>query len=353
MVIKPKESDNRTEILKDVDLSAVNTLGVRAVADRFAKIGSVSKLERLYQKGELQEKDVFVLGGGSNVLFAERVSRLLLKIEIEGIEIEEETDNHVIIRAGAGENWHQLVSWCVKNNFGGIENLALIPGTTGAAPVQNIGAYGAELEEVFYKLEAFDMRTGELKKFEKEDCEFAYRDSVFKRRYKNRFIITHLYLKLTKAEHTVECSYRALREHMDAKNIGNPEMPDIYQAVIEIRKSKLPDPADIGNAGSFFKNPVISAGRFSMLEKKYPEIPAYRVDTGRIKIPAAWLIEKAGWKGKRVGNVGTYKNQALVIVNHGDAEAAEIYEYAMNIKKSVKDLFGIELVPEVNLVGEF
>lgn len=353
MVENPKESDSRTEILKDVDLSGVNTLGVRAIAERFAEVGTVSQLTWLYQNGELNKTDIFVLGGGSNVLFAPRVNRLLLKIEIEGIEISSETDSHVIIRAGAGENWHQLVSWCVEHDFGGIENLALIPGTTGAAPVQNIGAYGVELEEVFHRLEAFDMRTGELKSFEKEDCEFAYRDSVFKRRFKNRYIITHVYLKLTKADHQVECSYQTLREQLEAKKVGHPGIPDIYQAVIEIRKSKLPDPSDIGNAGSFFKNPVITATEFSELKKRYQEIPSYPVNENMVKIPAGWLIEKAGWKGKRIGNVGTYKNQALVIVNHGDAGAAEIYEYAMNIKKSVKDLFGIELVPEVNLIGEF
>lgn len=353
MAIHPTGREIRTEILKDVDLSEVNTLGVPAVASRLAKIRNVSQLKWLYKKGELRESDIFVLGGGSNVLFAPRIKRLLLKIEIKGIEITGETDNHVIICAGAGENWHQLVSWCVENDYGGIENLALIPGTVGAAPVQNIGAYGVELEEVFHKLEAFDMNTGKLKSFEKEDCEFAYRDSVFKRKYKNRFIITHLCLKLTKGEHPVEYSYRTLQEYLDAKKISNPGITDIYQAVIEIRKSKLPDPSDIGNAGSFFKNPVIPSTQFKELKKTYPEIPSYPVDENRIKIPAGWLIETAGWKGKRIGNVGTYKNQALVIVNHGDAGATEIYEFAMDIKRSVKDLFGIDLVPEVNLIGKF
>jgi len=353
MTINQAESKEKAEIMTNVDLSEENSLGVRSVADRYTKIDNLSQIEWLYKKGELREPDIFVLGGGSNVLFAERVKRLLLKIEIKGIEITGETHSHVLIRAGAGENWHKLVSWCVKHDFGGIENLALIPGTTGAAPVQNIGAYGVELEQVFHSLEAFDMKTGNLVTFEKKDCEFAYRDSVFKGRYKNRFIITRLNLKLTKRDHSVEYSYRSLQERLDAKKIRNPGIPDIYETVIEIRKSKLPDPSDIGNAGSFFKNPVISDRKFSELKREYQDIPSYQADENRVKIPAGWLIEKAGWKGRRIGNVGTYENQALVIVNHGGAAASEIYEYALNILKSVKELFGIELVPEVNLIGEF
>jgi len=348
-----RENEIESDILHDVDLSGSNTLGVHALASRFTHIKHVSQLAELYKKGVLRETDIFILGGGSNVLFADRVDRLLLKIEIEGIEVTDQTDHHVTIRAGAGENWHKLVSWCVEKDFGGIENLALIPGTTGAAPVQNIGAYGVELEQVFHSLQAFDISNGELKTFTRENCEFAYRDSFFKRKFHNRFIITHVDLKLTKKDHLIECSYHALREHLNHKNISTPGISDIYKAVIEIRKSKLPDPSDIGNAGSFFKNPVIPTGEFTILQNNFPDIPSYHIEENKIKIPAAWLIERAGWKGKRLGNVGTYENQALVIVNHGGATGREIYEHAMHIRTSVKKIFGIELVPEVNLVGKF
>jgi UDP-N-acetylmuramate dehydrogenase len=244
-----------------------------------------------------------------------------------------------------------VVRWAVQQNLGGIENLALIPGTTGAAPIQNIGAYGVELESVFDELRAFDMKTGEFVTFSKEECRFGYRDSVFKRELRGRMIVTSVRLKLQPSPHTIVQNYYALKNRFQEEGIENPGIRDVFDAVVAIRSSKLPDPKSLGNAGSFFKNPVVEPELFHRIRQENPKMPSFPAPGGKVKIPAGWLIEQAGWKGRRIGNVGTYKNQALVIVNHGGATGDEIAKHADRIRASVAETFGIELVPEVNIIG--
>jgi UDP-N-acetylmuramate dehydrogenase len=336
---------------QEVDLTPYNTLGVKARAKRFAEVKNKQELEVLGRSGLFGESRPFVLGGGSNILFRGDIAATVLKISIPGIAVTAETDSYVMVEAGAGEVWHDLVSWCVERGYGGIENLALIPGTCGAAPIQNIGAYGTELEQVFEKLELFEIDSGRFRTFTHDMCGFGYRDSRFKRDLKGKVIVTSITLKLTQAPHHINTSYYALESYLSEKGIASPGIKDVFDAVIAIRKSKLPDPSLIGNAGSFFKNPVIDKAQFQHLKKKYPDVPSFAAGDGHVKVPAGWLIEKAGWKGKRVGNVGTYHNQALVIVNHGGATGAELFNHAMKIRDSVQELFGISLTPEVNIAG--
>lgn len=337
-------------IQANVDLTHLNTLGLPSKAGIFAEVTSLRDVAELYEQGFFDGEPVFVLGSGSNVLLKNSLIRPVLKVSIHGISLKEEAGENVVIEAGAGVNWHSLVAWVVERGYGGIENLALIPGTVGAAPIQNIGAYGVELEQVFEAVEFFDLRDGSQKTFFHNDCLFGYRDSIFKRDLKGKIVITKVALRLQKENHRPIISYYALENYLAGRGITAPSIKDVFDAVIAIRKSKLPDPELIGNAGSFFKNPVVDSSVFKTIKKSYPELPAYALENGQVKIPAGWLIETAGWKGKRVGNVGTYDNQALVIVNHGGATGAEVFGHAMRIKKSVSRMFGIELVPEVNIV---
>lgn len=341
---------NYPGIRQKVDLAPYNTLGVNAVADKFIDIKSTDQLKALYRGDIFADKSLFILGGGSNILIKEDLKRPVLKISIPGIEITEEFHDRVTVKAGAGVIWHDLVTWCVERELGGIENLALIPGTVGAAPIQNIGAYGVELKDLFYSLQAFFPETGEFRTFQRADCKFGYRDSIFKNALKGKVIVTDVRLTLKKPPHNIEDSYYALQQYFEEHHVVSPDISDLYHAVIDIRRSKLPDPKLIGNAGSFFKNPVVGQPVYERLIREYPGMPSYPAGEGGVKIPAGWLIEKTGWKGKKVGNVGTYKNQALVIVNHGGATGEEIYQFAQNIRESVKSRFGIELVPEVNIL---
>ncbi len=340
----------KTGIQKDVKLTHLNTLGLHSVAPVYINITSLAQLIELGKGSFFDDQWPFVLGGGSNVLLSDRLSVPVLKMSISGVEIVEDDGKSVLVRAGAGEDWHELVTWAVKNGFGGIENLALIPGTTGAAPIQNIGAYGVELESLFSSLEAYDLNERTVRTFNKEECKFGYRESIFKRELKGRMIVTSVTLRLKKKDHVIVDSYHALKEYLGQKNIQDPGIEDIYHAVIAIRESKLPNPSEIGNAGSFFKNPVIREKKYDELKNHWPEIPGYPSGDNDVKVPAAWLIEKAGWKGLRIGNVGTYKTQALVIVNHGGATGREILDYSKNIQKSVSELFGVDLIPEVNII---
>jgi UDP-N-acetylmuramate dehydrogenase len=336
---------------KSVDLSDFNTLGVAAKANLFAEITDKFQLTDLAASGFFDHKNWFVFGGGSNVLFKSDLNRPVMRMAISGIQVTDESENEIIVRVGAGEVWHRVVEWAVKRNYGGIENLALIPGTAGAAPIQNIGAYGAELADVFEELEFFDTRTKQFQKLTKEKCEFGYRDSIFKNELKGKAIITSITLRLTNvSSHTVNSSYASLEEYLEKRGIESPKIQDVFDAVVAVRTSKLPDPAMIGNAGSFFKNPVIGLDMHQTLIDNFPEMPSYKLEDESFKIPAGWLIDKAGWKGKKIGNVGCYKNQALVIVNHGGATGKEILEFAGMIQKSVKEKFGIDLVPEVNII---
>lgn len=339
-------------IRHDVNLKPMNTLGVEAHAATFVEIRRPDQLRLLFDEGFFENQAPIILGGGSNLLFKGEPGSTVLKISVMDRYVSANDDGTVLLKAGAGENWHDLVTFAVENNLGGIENLALIPGTTGAAPIQNIGAYGVELKEVFHSLTAFDIKTGEFETYSAAACRFGYRDSVFKRELKGKVIVCDVTLQLSREQdHTLNLSYTGLKDSLEEKKIDEPSIKDVYDAVVAIRRSKLPDPSDIGNAGSFFKNPVVSKEIYEILKSDYPELPVYKLEENEYKIPAAWLIETAGWKGKRVGNVGTYKNQALVIVNHGGATGDEIYNHAKTIQQSVQDMFDIDLLPEVNIVG--
>jgi len=335
---------------KGVDLSEYNTMGVSAKALLFTEITDKYQLTELAETGFFDHENWLLFGGGSNILFKTDLNRPVLHMAIAGIEVLNESDKKITVQFGAGEEWHAVVEWAVDRNYGGIENLALIPGTTGAAPIQNIGAYGAELADTFEKLEYYDTEKKIFQTLSKEECRFGYRDSIFKRELKGRAIITTVTLNLAKSDHVVDSSYSSLKSFLEEKEINSPGIRDVFDAVVAVRKSKLPDPSLYGNAGSFFKNPVIDYEIHQKLNEKYPNMPSYRLEDGTFKIPAGWLIDHAGWRGKKVGNVGCYKNQALVIVNHGGATGKEIFEFAMKVQKSVKDQFGIELAPEVNII---
>lgn len=338
-------------IQSDVELTRMNTMGVPAVAGTFIDIRNSNELKALFKRNFFDTHDPFILGGGSNILFLDHPDRPVLKVSITGITTEFQDDDSVLICAGAGENWHQLVAFAVEKGFGGIENLALIPGTTGAAPIQNIGAYGVELKDRFFSLKVFNVKTGQFLTFGPEDCKFGYRDSVFKHDLKGKMIITELTLRLTTQNHKLNTEYSGLSGYLEKNGISEPGIKNIFESVVAIRTSKLPDPDDIGNAGSFFKNPIVNVAKYRDLKDQFPGMPFYKMDDGEYKIPAAWFIEQAGWKGKRVGNVGSYKNQALVIVNHGGATGREVYNYAKKIQKSVQKHFGVDLKPEVNMIG--
>ena len=339
-----------TLVKSDVDLQSYNTLQVAATASSFAEITSSEQLQDILQHPRTSNQPVLVLGGGSNILFADDFDGLVLHVEIEGKEVVKETNEHVWLKIGAGENWHQAVRYCVEQGWGGIENLSLIPGTVGAAPIQNIGAYGVELEEVFEWLEAVAIETGEVRRFDHDDCRFGYRDSIFKNELKGKYLVTQVALKLSKKP-DLNTSYGAIQSELDKRAISNPTIKDISDIVIDIRNSKLPNPETLGNAGSFFKNPVVDNKVYDRIKEDYPGAPGYPMAEGQTKVPAGWLIEEAGWKGKVIGNTGTYKQQALVIVNHGGATGKEILTLAEQIQTSVADQFGIELVPEVNIIS--
>ncbi len=352
MIPKPDELKFESMIRKDVDLKPFNTLGVHANASKFIEIVRPDQLSQLHFHGFFEEYSPLILGGGSNMLLLGDPGQPVLKISVPGMEAQENINGEIRVTAGAGEQWHEFVKWAVENDFGGIENLALIPGTVGAAPIQNIGAYGVELKDIFEKLTAFNTETGAFETFYKDDCEFAYRDSIFKHELKGKRIVCDVTLRLTLQPHKIEKSYNALSQYLDQKRISDPGIKDIFNAVVDIRRSKLPDPREIGNAGSFFKNPVIEESTWNRLMNEYPDIPSYQIGENSYKIPAAWFIEKAGLKGKRSGNVGTYKNQALVLVNFGGATGLEIYQHAKKIQALIQKQFGINLDPEVNIIGK-
>ncbi|HBX66964.1 MAG: UDP-N-acetylenolpyruvoylglucosamine reductase [Balneola sp.] len=340
---------NLPSIREHVDISSYNTMGIAAKARYFVSVSSTEELRSVIADSELKNLDKFVLGGGSNVLFVDDFDGLIIQMDMKGKNVVEENADSILLKIGAGENWHELVMYCVEKGWGGIENLSLIPGSVGAAPIQNIGAYGVELEEVFEELTAVQVETGEERIFSKAECAFGYRDSIFKNKEKGNYIITHLTLRLQKSP-SVNTSYRALSEKLAEEGITNPGIQDISKAVIEIRQSKLPDPAEIGNTGSFFKNPVLPKSEFEELQKNHPDIPHYPSGED-VKVPAAWLIDQCGWKGKRFGDAGVHKMQALVIVNYGNATGNDIWSLATRIQKSVKETFGVALTPEVNIVG--
>ena len=332
-------------IEKNKSLKSYNTFGIDVNAEAFARIQS---LDDLQEARALGIQPMLVLGGGSNLLLTQSLKGLLLKNDIKGIEVIRDYKKSVHIRVGGGEVWHRLVLWCIERGYGGIENLSLIPGTVGAAPIQNIGAYGVELTQVFHKLEAVHLETGTVQTFTHEQCQFGYRDSVFKRDLKGQYCICYVQLKLSKIPR-LNLSYGAIGKTLAEMGVRRPGIKTVSQAVIRIRSSKLPDPAQLGNSGSFFKNPEISQEQFEQLQRKFPNLVSYPLPEARYKIPAGWLIEQCGWKGKRVGNTGSHTKQALVLVNYGGAKGAEVWALAQEIIQSVKAKFGIQLSPEVNV----
>lgn len=336
------------EILRNISLKPYHTFGLDVRAASFVEIHSREDLFDLIRAGALQDKHLF-LGGGSNVLFTGDYDGLIIRNCLKGIRVIHEDLDTVLLEAAGGEVWHDLVTYTVTRGWGGIENLSLIPGTVGAAPMQNIGAYGVELTRVFYKLTAIELASGEEHTFDHQACRFGYRESVFKHDLKGKYFISAVQLRLQKHPE-LHISYGAIREVLAERHIEHPGVQDVSDAVISIRKSKLPDPAILGNAGSFFKNPEIDTAQYLQLKAKYAEMPGYPTQPDRTKVPAGWLIEQCGWKGKRVGNTGAHKDQALVLVNYGNATGQEIMQLAFDIQKSVMEKFNIEILPEVNLV---
>ncbi|MEX0813484.1 MAG: UDP-N-acetylmuramate dehydrogenase [Chitinophagales bacterium] len=337
-------------IKENHSLKAYNSFGIDVSARYFVEITKVAQLKVLLESDLFKYNARLILGGGSNVLLTKDFPGLVLKLSIRGISIEKEAADFVWLKAMAGEVWHDVVQYSLKNGLGGLENLSLIPGQVGAAPMQNIGAYGVELESVFDHLEAIEISSAEIKKFHKDDCAFGYRESVFKNIYKDKFIIVSVVFKLSKSQDQVNITYGAIRDVLNKKGITKPDAKAVSDAVIAIRQSKLPNPKELGNAGSFFKNPVIEKQQLERLKADYPEIPSYDLGNDQFKVPAGWLIEQCGWKGKVVGNTGSHKKQALVLVNYGNASGKEIKTLADEIRKSVYDKFGIKITPEVNII---
>lgn len=337
------------DLRRNQSLKAYNTFGIDVKAKQFLSVQSKADLLKILK--QCYASELFILGGGSNILLAKDLDRTVLHIDLKGKSILNETGKTVIIRAQAGENWHDFVRYCVSKNFGGLENLSLIPGNVGTAPIQNIGAYGVELQDSFVECEAVNIQTMEKRTFSKEDCKFGYRNSIFKNELKGQYIITSVVFKLTKKHHQLHTSYGSILNELDEMKVGTPTITDISNAVINIRQRKLPDPTELGNSGSFFKNPIVTTGKFEQLQADHPEIPSYKIDDKHVKVPAGWLIDKAGLKGYREGDAGVHKNQALVLVNYGSATGDDILNLAKKIQKTIGQTYGLNLEMEVNLIN--
>lgn len=335
------------KILSNYSLKELNTFGIDVRAKNYVEAKSLTDLIQLCKANTADQ--MFFLGGGSNMLLTKDIESTVIKINLEGIEIIKENDDHVWIEVQAGENWHEFVLWSVQNNYGGLENLSLIPGNVGTTPIQNIGAYGVELKDIMSSCKTLEIKTQKEQVFTNEECKFEYRESVFKNEFKNQYIITAVTFKLSKRNHQLKTSYGAIQEELNKKDITNPTIQDISRAVINIRNSKLPNPKEIGNSGSFFKNPIISKTQFQSIQVSHPNIPFYQVDENHFKVPAGWLIEKAGFKGARYGDAGVHEKQALVLVNYGKATGNEIVKLAETIQKNIFELFQINIEAEVNI----
>jgi UDP-N-acetylmuramate dehydrogenase len=335
-------------IQENISLKQFNTFGIDAMAQYFCEVQSLDELISLVQTDLFKKERRLILGGGSNVLFTKDFDGLIVRNSILGREIIHETDDSISVKFNSGEVWHQSVLYCVENNWGGIENLSLIPGTVGASPIQNIGAYGVEVREVIEKVEAVELSTGLVNSFMNEECEFGYRESVFKKKIREKYFISSVTLTLSKKTHRINTSYGAIHDTLINMNITQPTIKNVSDAVIKIRSEKLPDFKILGNAGSFFKNPEISESQFLKLKNDFPLAPHYSANQG-VKVPAGWLIEQCGWKGKTFDHVGVHEKQALVLVNYGDATGDEIFSLAQKIISSVKEKFSITLTPEVNI----
>jgi UDP-N-acetylmuramate dehydrogenase len=335
-------------IQKNISIKKYNTFGIDVKAEKFVKINSLEELLDFLNQRSKQDKQLFLLGGGSNMLLTKDIKSTVLHLNIKGIKILKENKYTIYIEVNAGENWHDFVQWSLKNDFGGIENLSLIPGNVGTCPIQNIGAYGVEVKDTIYQVKAIEISTGKTTIFKNSECEFGYRNSIFKNKVKGEYIITSVVFKLTKTKHQLKYNYGAIQAELAKKNIKKPTIQNISESIIFIRNAKLPNPKELGNSGSFFKNPVVDSLVFFKVQKSYPEMPFYLVEN-KYKIPAGWLIEKAGFKGKRFGDAGVHKNQALVLVNYGNASGKDILKLAKKIQKTIKKQFDINLEMEVNI----
>jgi UDP-N-acetylmuramate dehydrogenase len=336
------------EIINQFSLKKYNTFGIEAKAKKFVAVHSVEELKIMLQQN--QEEKKFILGGGSNMLLTKDIEALVIHIDLKGKKIIREDEDFAWVESQAGENWHEFVLWTIDQNFGGLENMSLIPGNVGTTPVQNIGAYGTEMKDTFVSCETIKIDTGELKTFTNAECRFGYRESIFKNEAKDQYIITSVVFKLTRKNHKINTSYGDITAELDKNNITLPTLKDISDAVIAIRKSKLPDPKELGNSGSFFKNPIVQKSDFERIHKQFPEMKYFVVSDTEVKVPAGWLIERAGFKGKRFGDAGIHKNQALVLVNYGNATGSEILAVARNIQETIFKTFGIRIEAEVNII---
>lgn len=336
------------KIKENISLKPYNTFGIDVLAKHFVSVSNLDELKNiLLLKGY---PDKLILGGGSNILLTKNQKALVIHVNLKGITIISEDENSVIVKANAGENWHEFVLWCLDHDFGGIENLSLIPGNVGTAPIQNIGAYGVELKDSFISCEGLSLESNTIKSFSKANCNFGYRNSIFKQHEKGKYIITNVTFKLSKKTHKLNINYGSIASQLELMQITSPTIQEISKAVIAIRESKLPNPKEIGNSGSFFKNPIISKAHYVTLLENFPEIPSYTISDNEIKIPAGWLIEKSGFKGKRFGDYGVHKNQALVLVNYGNSKGSDILNLSKLIQKTIKRLFGISIEAEVNIL---
>ena len=334
-------------IQQNISLKSYNTFGIECEARYFVSVHTIEELQEALALPKYLKK--FLLGGGSNMLLTGPIDALVIHVNLKGISIENQDQDFIHLCCMAGENWHDFVLHCIDNNYGGLENMSLIPGNVGTAPIQNIGAYGVELKDVFLKCDAIEIATFKEVSFTHQECNFGYRNSIFKTTHKGKYVITRVTFKLTKNNHKIQTQYGAINEHLSINNITSPTIKQVSDAVIAIRQSKLPDPKKLGNSGSFFKNPVVDSSTFEAFHSQFPEAPFYALANSEFKIPAGWLIEQAGFKAKRYGDAGVHKNQALVLVNYGNATGAQIWELALKIQQKVAKDFGITIEPEVNV----
>ncbi|MFV8342223.1 UDP-N-acetylmuramate dehydrogenase [Flavobacterium sp. XS2P39] len=336
------------EILHNFSLKKHNTFGIEAKAKQFVAVHSAADLKTILQENKAHKK--FILGGGSNMLLTKDIDALVIHIDLKGRKIVAENDDFVWVESQAGENWHEFVLWTIDQNFGGLENMSLIPGNVGTTPVQNIGAYGTEIKDTFVSCQAMTLKDQEIKTFTKDECHFGYRESIFKNEAKDQYVITAVVFKLTKRNHKINTSYGDIISELEKNNITTPTLKNVSDAVIAIRQSKLPDPKELGNSGSFFKNPILLKSDFEKIQLRFPEMKYYDVSETEVKVPAGWLIEQAGFKGKRFGDAGIHKNQALVLVNYGNATGQEILAISKDIQETIFKSFGIHIEAEVNVI---
>lgn len=336
------------QIQNNFSLKKYNTFGIEAKAKQFVAVHSVEELKQILATHKTEAK--FILGGGSNMLLTQDINALVIHIDLKGKKIIKEDDDYVWVESQAGEVWHEFVLWSIDHNLGGLENMSLIPGNVGTTPVQNIGAYGTEIKDTFVSCNTVDIATQELVTFTKAECKFGYRESIFKQEAKDKYVIISVVFKLTKRNHKINTAYGDITKELEKNNIVTPNLKEVSNAVIAIRQSKLPDPKELGNSGSFFKNPIIPKELYEKAHAQFPDMPHYVVSETEVKVPAGWLIEQAGFKGKRFGDAGIHKNQALVLVNYGNATGQEIFAVSKDIQATVLNKFGIAIEAEVNVI---